>query len=391
MSCLVSVVVPTYRRPELLRRCLAALLAQDFDPAGYEIIIADDAASSSTRRLVEDWTAMRDADSDTLAIPVASRLAHPQGAHEFVSGAVAIEASPSWARPLDAAAVRWQYCDAQRPIATAEPPPAQASAKPRIHYIPVVGAHGPAAARNAGWRAARGSIIAFTDDDCVPEPGWLRGAMNAFADGIDGVSGRVVVPLPDEPTDYEYNAAGLARGEFVTANCFYRSAALAAVGGFDQRFTTAWREDSDLQFTLLERGCCLVHAPDAIVVHPVRPAPWGISLRQQRKSMFNALLFKKHPTLYRRHIQPTPPWRYYATVGALLLAIAGALLGWYWMTLGALAIWLLLTAAFCARRLRGTSRTPRHLVEMFVTSALIPPLAVFWRLRGALKFRVFFL
>ena len=42
----VSVVVPTYRRPELLDRCLAALAAQDFDGAVYEILIADDAASA---------------------------------------------------------------------------------------------------------------------------------------------------------------------------------------------------------------------------------------------------------------------------------------------------------------------------------------------------------
>ena len=51
----VSVVVPTYRRAGLLDRCLAALAAQDLDPADYEILIADDAASAETRRQVEDW------------------------------------------------------------------------------------------------------------------------------------------------------------------------------------------------------------------------------------------------------------------------------------------------------------------------------------------------
>ena len=39
----VSVVVPTYRRPDLLDRCLAALAAQEFDPSAYEVIVADDA------------------------------------------------------------------------------------------------------------------------------------------------------------------------------------------------------------------------------------------------------------------------------------------------------------------------------------------------------------
>ncbi|MDM7914968.1 MAG: hypothetical protein QUU85_06835, partial [Candidatus Eisenbacteria bacterium] len=53
--------------------------------------------------------------------------------------------------------------------------------------------------------------------------------------------------------------------------------------------------------------------------------------------------------------------------------------------------WALLTAEFAVRRLRRTSRAPRHVVEMIVTSAVIPFLSVYWRLRGAIRFRVFFL
>src|ERR671939_157896 len=48
-----------------------------------------------------------------------------------------------------------------------------------LRYVPVTGAHGPAAARNAGWRAAHGPIIAFTDDDCVPTPDWLAAGVAA--------------------------------------------------------------------------------------------------------------------------------------------------------------------------------------------------------------------
>src|SRR5205814_91015 len=54
---------------------------------------------------------------------------------------------------------------------------------PAVRYVPVAGcAHGPAAARNRGWRAAAGEIVAFTDDDCVPAPGWLRAGLEAFCD-----------------------------------------------------------------------------------------------------------------------------------------------------------------------------------------------------------------
>jgi hypothetical protein len=50
-----------------------------------------------------------------------------------------------------------------------------------------------------------------------------------------------------------------------------------------------------------------------------------------------------------------------------------------------------MTAAFAWKRLATTSRTVAHVVEVALTSALIPPLSVFWRLYGAVKFRAAFL
>ncbi len=262
---------------------------------------------------------------------------------------------------------------------------------PELRYIPVTATRGPAGARNAGWRAARGEIIAFTDDDTIPDHDWLRAGAAAFVGEVAGVGGSIVVPLPPNPTDYERDAARLEGGEFVTANCFYRRDALEAVGGFDERFTAAWREDSDLYLTLLDRGYELVRANDAVVVHPIRPAGWGVSLTQQRKSMFNALLYSKHPRLYRERIEPTPPWRSYGTVAALLGGLATGALGRRTPAAAALGLWLLLTARFCAIRLRGNSHHPAHVAEMAVTSTLVPLLSVLWRLRGAIKYRVAFL
>src|SRR4051812_36479910 len=138
----------------------------------------------------------------------------------------------------------------------------------------------PAAARNAGWRAARGGIIAFTDDDCIPAAGWLSAGVCALVDGVAGAMGSTKAPLERVPTDYELNAAGLEGGEFLTANCFYRRCVLEQTGGFDERFRIAYREDTDLWFTLLERGSKLVRAPGAEVLHPIRPAPWGVSINQ---------------------------------------------------------------------------------------------------------------
>jgi GT2 family glycosyltransferase len=264
----------------------------------------------------------------------------------------------------------------------------QSRARVPIHYIAVTPRGGPARARNEGWRRAGGTIIAFTDDDCIPDPSWLRAAIAAMNSGADALSGRVVMPLPDRPTDYERDAAGLATAEFVTANCFCRRAALQAVGGFDERFTMAWREDSDLQFSLLTRGFCIHKAPGAVVVHPIRPARFGVSLWQQRKSVFNCLLRRKHPQLCRQRITGFPAI-YYPIVALLALSIIVLVRGQGMLAASTLIAWLGLVGWFCVKRLRGNSKSPRHIAEMALTSALIPVISFFWLIVGTLRYRVF--
>jgi glycosyltransferase involved in cell wall biosynthesis len=321
----VSVVIPTWKRPVLLRRCLLALCAQRMEPGGFEVIVADDGCERRIAQLVADLAA----DYPRIA----------------------------------------------------------------LRYTAVRTTQGPAGARNAGWRLARGEIVAFTDDDTVPAPDWVGEgylALTAVA-AWSAVSGRVVVPLPARPTDHERDTGGLANAEFVTASCFVRRSALQRVGGFDERFTRAWREDSDLQFRLEKQAGAVGHAPKAIVEHPVRAAHWGSSASAQAKVYFDALLYKKHPRLYRARIRRVPPWHYYVMVLALLVAAVTAIGGHGTAALSALALWLAMTAAFCIQRLRGAALTPAHVAEMIVTSALIPPLSIYWRLRGALAFRTAFL
>ncbi|MEZ4599055.1 MAG: glycosyltransferase [Syntrophotaleaceae bacterium] len=341
----VTVVVPTFRRPELLIKCLNALMEQDFDRNRYEIVVVDDGVQEETRRLVERCAA---AMTYSGCLPAAGETA---GSRTYT---------------LDAA-----------------------GSHPRLRYLEG-GRSGPAAARNLGWKAARGDIIAFTDDDCVPQSGWLAKGTASMGKGIAGAGGRVLVPIPDSPTDYELDASGLERSRFVTANCFYRRSALESVGGFDENFRLAWREDSDLYFRLIKGGFGLVETPEAVVVHPTRTVRWGVSIRQQKKSQFNALLYKKHPDLYRQ-LQPSPPWHYYGIVLALPMFATG-LFTWN-LPLAAIGfgLWLGLTLRFILRRLQNTRRTLAHVLEMALTSLAIPPLSIYWRLRGALRYRVFFL
>jgi GT2 family glycosyltransferase len=320
----VSVVVPTFQRPQLLARCLVALAAQTQPASTFEVIVCDDGCDPLTREVVAAF------------------------------------------------ACRMQ----QRGL--------------RVLYIPVTATQGPAGARNRGWRRARAPIVAFTDDDTVPDRHWLAAGLAAMRTGLTAAAGRIQVPLPVAPTDYELDAAGLASSEFATANCFVNRDMLELVGGFDERYTAAWREDSDLQFAILCAGGTVGLANDALVLHPVRPARWGVSIAQQRKSQFDALLHKKFRKLYRSHVASRPPFHYYAIVTSALATGTASLAGGSWVAAAAGALWLGLTGGFAWRRLRRTSRTPAHVAEMVATSVVIPFLSVFWRIVGAVRFRTVF-
>lgn len=268
----------------------------------------------------------------------------------------------------------------------------QTQGRPVLRYLRPEGTKGPAGARNRGWRVARAPVIAFTDDDTIPDRDWLRYGLFAMETRErPAIWGRVVVPVPPVPTDHEKNTRGLEQARFVTANCFVRRSALEAVGGFDERYRKAWREDADLYFALMERYGEIDHVAAAVVVHPVREAPWGVSLRQQANVYYDALLYKKYPRLYRERIRPVPPLSYYAivvsTVVGLVCLLGGA---WGWWAL----CWLVsigLIGRFAWSRLKDTSRHPRHVAEMAVTSAAIPFLSIYWRLKGAVHFRAPFL
>jgi hypothetical protein len=265
-----------------------------------------------------------------------------------------------------------------------------ASTGPHVYYLPSDGPHGPAAARNRGWHAARGALVAFTDDDTIPYRDWLVRGICGF-DGIaQAVWGRVVTPLAGAPTEHERDLKNQEQAEFVTANCFCLKRVLEDFGGFDERFQCGWRDDADLYFRMLQAEVAVVHAPDAVVERPVEPAGWGSSVQQQKKIQFDALLYKKHPALYRERISPARRWDYYATVVCLLGMVAAVMLSKPPALLTAFTGWLLLSTHFCLQRLRGTALHPAHIAEIALTSFLIPPLAVFWRLAGAIRFRVGF-
>ncbi|MGN6398247.1 MAG: glycosyltransferase family 2 protein [Mucilaginibacter sp.] len=323
MNVQISVVIPTYRRPELLLRCLKALTAQRIERWAYEIVVVSDGPDGLTQKAISAFNRRR-------AYPV------------------------------------------------------------KYYWLPEK--KGPAAARNYGWLKAKGELIAFTDDDCIPNESWLLSYRRAYElISESAFTGQTIVPIPEHPTDYERNISHLQNADFITANCACPKKILLITGGFDEKFPAAWREDSDFEFNLLQSGIPITKIKNATVIHPVRQARWGVSIADQKKTMYNALLYKKHPQLYRQKIQPSPPVYYYCIIMSFLLLLTGVLTRSASISVPGLVLWLGMSLLFAWRRLKLTSRHPVHIAEMAITSLLIPLLSIYWQFYGALKYRVLFI
>ncbi|WP_129715849.1 glycosyltransferase family 2 protein [Pedobacter sp. SYP-B3415] len=257
-----------------------------------------------------------------------------------------------------------------------------------LRYLHTAVKKGPAAARNLGWLSARGPLVAFTDDDCLPDRNWLISLLSHYNEGqLIAMTGRTVVPVGNMVSDHALNTKGLEDAEFITANCAISKQALILTGGFDERFELAWREDSDLHFRLLENSITIIRTPEAIVVHPVRSGRFGLSIAEQRKGMYDALLYKKYPAFYRQRIQQKPLWYYYFINLLWIVVLAAAWRQEWWLAYTGLAGVAILLLNFAYKRLVRTSKTLRDIAEMLVTSLVIPTLSVYWRLVGNIRFK----
>jgi hypothetical protein len=100
------------------------------------------------------------------------------------------------------------------------------------------GGAGAVAARCVGVAASRAAILAFTDSDCAPDPGWLAAGVAAIDAGAAMVYGLTVPARPMAPLE-----RSVASGEehlYPTCNVFYTRPAYDAAGGFDQAAGRRW-------------------------------------------------------------------------------------------------------------------------------------------------------
>jgi glycosyltransferase involved in cell wall biosynthesis len=259
-------------------------------------------------------------------------------------------------------------------------------------YIPSTDKRGPAATRNRGWISAQAPLIAFTDDDCLPDKNWLATLLNHYhGECFIAFSGKTQVRLSKYPTDFALNLSKLADASFITANCACTKKALIKIGGFDERFKMAWREDSDLEFKLISNHITIKRVVHAVVDHPVYRVKWGISILEQKKGLYDALLFKKHPQLYRNNIGSPSLWMYSLTVLLFLGFLYSILIKFGPGVILFGACYLSLLFGFTLKRLKYTSKTRNHVFEIICTSFVIPFLSVYYRVYGAIKFKTLFL
>jgi glycosyltransferase involved in cell wall biosynthesis len=200
---------------------------------------------------------------------------------------------------------------------------------PRLRLVRREVNAGPSGGRNAGWRAARGVVVAFTDDDCVPHDDWAARLTAPIRRGeLDLTQGRTDAagdPLPRDGWTREFRIPGVT-GWYETCNIAYRRSLLEAMDGFDERFRQSG-EDTDLALRSLEHGARFAWIDEAVVEHERSTVTFKQILRARRQNVSLAQLLARHPG-YRDRLVLGVFWRpgHIRVLGGLAALVFGRLL-----------------------------------------------------------------
>jgi GT2 family glycosyltransferase len=153
---------------------------------------------------------------------------------------------------------------------------------------------GPAANRNHGASVANADWIVFTDDDCLPEPYWLREYAKHINGEYDVLEGRTSACGKRTRVDEEcpINETG---GYLWSCNFAIRKSVFDELEGFDENFPAAAMEDVDLNVRIDKAGVGRKFLPDALVLHPWRREKGKDFCRAKAASI--AYFVRKHPEL----------------------------------------------------------------------------------------------
>lgn len=250
----IAVVAPTFRRPDRLRRLVAALEQQDLGRDAWEAIVVDDASGDDTASVLDELAA------------------------------------------TSAGLVRAVHLERNG---------------------------GPARARNEGARRTTAPVVAFVDDDCVPEPGWLRALLEAF-DRNPRLG--VAQGLTRRPADADlgpwtmYREITWESPWFEGCNIAYRRDVLLATGGFDEQLRW-YGEDTAAGWKVVETGAERDFEPTAVVVHDLEERGLWWRIRHGWLEANLVELASRHPGLRRSAFWR--PWAFRPESAALPVAVAG--------------------------------------------------------------------
>jgi GT2 family glycosyltransferase len=240
-------------------------------------------------------------------------------------------------------------------------PKAEAPDGVDVRFLPGPPDAGPAENRNIGWPATAAPLVAFTDDDCRPAPGWLAALVEARERHPDAILQGPTRPDPDEvPLLY-----GLARSQVIegpsawyeTCNIAYPRDLLERLDGFDEVFDGGG-EDADLGLRAVESGATREYVPEAVVWHAVHARHLWDALRDAQRWHTIPLVIARHPR-QRAELELGLFWR--AGHPRVLGALGGALIA---RRRPALA--LAASLPYLRRHMRGYRGGPRRLPRALV-------------------------
>ncbi len=139
---------------------------------------------------------------------------------------------------------------------------------------------GPAVARNNGIKNSKGSIIVFTDDDCVVPKNWLKDLAKYFRDKTIVAVGGSIEPIGESlAVKYEQYRRYLLYGKLgsnvfskgfsylPTCNLAVRKTIIKEIGFFDKSFKHAAAEDVDFCYRIYKTGKIMFYDPRIAIKH----------------------------------------------------------------------------------------------------------------------------
>ena len=176
---------------------------------------------------------------------------------------------------------------------------------------------GSYSARNKGAAESLGGIFAFTDSDCLPEPGWLRNLVRDISDSELRAGAVEIVTSGPKPSLIEHydqikgipQALYVSRGYAATANLAIPAELFRSLGGFDEsRYSGG---DAEFCRRASRVGARLTYVADAVVNHPARTS-WSEVVTKARRvkggQIKNGSLLRRLFWLFRTLLPPVIEW-----------------------------------------------------------------------------------